>query len=196
MNLSQSYEFTDNSNFHKDSGNYDNLGNLLGSFQYNNLKNEFIYNFRYDHSKNYLKEQNINYENNNSLGSIELSYLDQNSESDSVITNDIETLNYSLSSKKIKKFSKIGLSGLYDLKSSINTEYGLNYSYFDECFGINIDFNRKSYTEDTLKPQDTLTIMFSFKNVGSYRSTNLAVSENDKQDIRWESNSVKNELFN
>ena len=38
--------------------------------------------------------------------------------------------------------------------------------------------------------------MFSFKNVGSYKSTNLAVSENDKQDIEWESMSVKNELFN
>ena len=132
----------------------------------------------------------------NTLGSIELSYLDQKSESDSVITNDIETLNYKFTSKKFNKFSKIGLTGLYNLKSSINTEYGLNYSYFDECFGINIDFNRKSYREDNLKPQDTLTIMFSFKNVGSYRSSNLAVSENDKQDIKWESSSVENELFN
>ena len=71
----------------------------------------------------------------------------------------------------------------------------MNYSYFDECFGINVDFNRKSYTEDNLKPQDTLTIMFSFKNVGSYRSSNLAVSETDKQDIKWESSYVKNDLF-
>ena len=31
MNLSQSYEFTDNSNFHKDSGNDENLANLLGN---------------------------------------------------------------------------------------------------------------------------------------------------------------------
>ena len=196
MNLSQSYEFTDNSNFHKDSGNYENLGNLLGGLKFNNLKNEFEYNFRYDHSKKYLKQQNIYYGNNNTLGSIELSYLDQNSESDSVIANDIETLNYKFNSKKIRKFSKVSLTGLYNLKSSINTEYGINYSYFDECFGINIDFNRKSYTEDSLKPQDTLTIMFSFKNIGSYRSSNLAVSENDKQDIKWVSNSVKNELFN
>ena len=66
---------------------------------------------------------------------------------------------------------------------------------FDECFGINIDFNRKSYTEDNLKPQDILTIMFSFKNVGSYKSTNLAVSENDKQDIQWENFSVNKEKF-
>ena len=72
----------------------------------------------------------------------------------------------------------------------------MNYSYFDECFGINVDFNRKSYTEDNLKPQDTLTIMFSFKNIGSYRSTNLAVSEYDKQDITWESISTDNDLFN
>ena len=38
--------------------------------------------------------------------------------------------------------------------------------------------------------------MFSFKYIGSYKSSNLAVSENDKQDIRWESKSVENEKFN
>ncbi len=196
MELSQSYEFTDNSNFHKDTGNDDKLGNLLGLLKYNNTNNEFVYNFRYDHNKKYLKKQNVNFENKNLLGTVELSYLDQKTKTDSIITDEIETINYQFNSKKINKFSKISLNGLYNLKTNINTEYGLTYSYFDECFGINIDFNRKSYKEDNLKPQDTLTIMFSFKYVGSYRSTNLAVSENDKQDIRWESSSVKNELFN
>ena len=38
--------------------------------------------------------------------------------------------------------------------------------------------------------------MFSFKNVGSYKSTNLAVSETDKQDIEWEPFDVNNEKFN
>ena len=36
--------------------------------------------------------------------------------------------------------------------------------------------------------------MFSFKNIGSYKSTNLAVSENDKQD-RVASFSVENDKF-
>ena len=84
---------------------------------------------------------------------------------------------------------------MYDLKEEINKEYTISYSYFDECFGINIDFNRKSYEEDNLKPQDILTLMFSFKNVGSYKSTNLAVSENDKQDIQWENIGNDNEKF-
>ena len=73
-----------------------------------------------------------------------------------------ETINYSFLSKKFSKFSNINLSGLYDLKEEINKEYTISYSYFDECFGINLDFNRKSYQEDNLKPQDILTIMFSF----------------------------------
>ena len=60
----------------------------------------------------------------------------------------------------------------------------------------NIDFKRNSYSEEALKPQDIMTVMFSFKNLGSYKSTNLAVSENDKQDIEWESISVNNDLFN
>ena len=37
--------------------------------------------------------------------------------------------------------------------------------------------------------------MFSFKNLGSYKSTNLAVSENDKQEIEWENISLNNNLF-
>ena len=85
---------------------------------------------------------------------------------------------------------------IYDLKKSINTESGISYSYYDECFGVNIDFKRNSYSEENLKPQDIITIMFSFKNLGSYKSTNLAVSENDKEDIEWESISINNELFN
>ena len=91
--------------------------------------------------------------------------------------------------------AKININGLYDLKKEINKEYSIGYSYFDECFGINLDFNRKSYEEDNLKPQDILTVMFSFKNIGSYKSTNLAVSENDKQDIEWLNYDLDNEQF-
>ena len=50
--------------------------------------------------------------------------------------------------------------------------------------------------EESLKPQDILTIMFSFKNIGSYKSTNiLAVTENDRQDIKWENYSVDDDKF-
>ena len=37
--------------------------------------------------------------------------------------------------------------------------------------------------------------MFSFKNIGSYKSSNLAVSETDKQDIRWETGDSNENLF-
>ena len=37
--------------------------------------------------------------------------------------------------------------------------------------------------------------MFSFKNIGSYKSTNLAVSENDKEDINWEGYDIDNDIF-
>ena len=124
-----------------------------------------------------------------------MSYLDQNSKVNEIVTKDTETINYSFLSKTFSKFSKLNFSGLYDLKKEINKEYTIGYSYFDECFGVNIDFNRKSYEESSLKPQDILTIMFSFKNVGSYKSTNLAVSESDKQDIEWESYNLDNEKF-
>ena len=62
-------------------------------------------------------------------------------------------------------------------------------------FWYKFRFKRKSYEEDNLKPQDVLTVMFSFKNIGSYKSTNLAVSEIDKQDIEWDGQDVDNSMF-
>ena len=192
--LQQSYEFTKNSDFHKEQGNDDNLSDLLGSVEYVK-NNELSYDFRYDVNDSYLKKQNISFNSKTNFGDINLSYLDQNSKVNNIVTKDIETINYSFLSKKFSKFSKLSFQGLYDLKKEINKEYSIGYSYFDECFGINIDFNRKSYEEDNLKPQDILTLMFSFKNIGSYRSTNLAVSENDKQDIGWDSYSIDDNNF-
>ena len=192
--LSQSYEFTKNSNFHTEQGNDGNLSDILGSIEYFK-DNELSYNFRYDLDDSYLKQQNVNFKSDTEFGELNLSYLDQNSKANNIISKDTETINYSFYSKKFSKFSSLNLRGLYDLKKEINKEYSLGYSYFDECFGINIDFNRKSYEEDELKPQDILTLMFSFKNIGSYKSTNLAVSETDKQDIEWESFNIDNDKF-
>ena len=129
-----------------------------------------------------------------SYGTVKLSYLDENSKNNNIVIKDTETINYSFLSKKFSKFSKINLSGLYDLKEEINKEYTIGYSYFDECFGVNIDFSRKSYQEDNLKPQDILTLMFSFKNIGSYKSTNLATSGNDR-DIKWENVDINEDRF-
>ena len=184
--LSQSYEFTDNSNFHKEQGNKKNLSDLLGFLQYSK-RDKITYNFRYDVDNSYLKGQNINYSSNNILGKINVSYLDQNSKVNNIINKDTETFNYEFVSKKFAQFSTLNFNGLYDLQKEINTEYNIGYSYFDECFGLNLNFSRKSYEEDNLKPQDIFTIMFSFKSIGSYRSSNLAVSEKDKLDIDWRS---------
>ena len=95
FNLSQNYEFTDNSNFHKEQGNDDNLSDLLGSIEYNNINN-INYNFRYDANDRYLKRQNINFKSPTLIGDLNLSYLDQKSKADDIITQDTETLNYGI----------------------------------------------------------------------------------------------------
>ena len=190
------YEFTNNSNYHYSQGNEKKLSDFLGDLNLNKEKFEASYNFRFDPHNNYMKKQSVQFSNNNKFGDYKLAYLDEKSKTEDIIISDKETLNYEFLSKKLFEYSKISYKGLYDIKKSINTESMISYSYFDECFGVNIDFKRNSYSEETLKPQDIMTIMFSFKNLGSYKSTNLAVSENDKQDIEWESMSVKNDLFN
>ena len=166
----------------------------MGAAEYKN-RYKANYDFRYDINNDFLKKQNVSFFSPSIIGDFKISYLDQKSKTNSIIIQDTETLNYSLDSNKFLKFSNVNISGLYDFKKEINTEYSIGYSYFDECFGINLNFKRKSYEEDNLKPQDILTLMFSFKNIGSYKSTNLAVSETDKQDIQWESNKLDNKLF-
>ena len=161
----QSYEFTDNSNYHYTQGNEKKLSDLLTNIIFDNNKFIINYNSRYDPHKEFVKSQDFLIKNKSELGNIKLHYLDQKSKVDEIITTENETLNYSYSSNKIKKYSLITYSGLCDLQKEINKESSIGYSYFDECFGVNIDFKRKSYTEDELKPQDVFTIMFSFKNV-------------------------------
>ncbi len=190
------YEFTDNSNYHYTQGNEKKLSDFLGDFNLSDRNYGASYNFRFDPHNNYMKNQNIQFSYEGKIGNYKLGYLDQKNKTEEIIVSDKETLNYEFVSKKLFKYSKISYVGLYDIKKSINTESGISYSYFDECFGINIDLKRNSYSEETLKPQDIITFMFSFKNLGSYKSTNLAVSENDKQDIEWESFRVDNDLFN
>ncbi len=190
------YEFTDNSNYHYTQGNEKKLSDFLGDLNLTKEQYKTSYSFRFDPHNNYMKNQNIDFSYKNRFGDYKLAYLDQKNKTEDIILSDKETLNYEFISKKLFKYSKISYIGLYDIKKSINTESGISYSYYDECFGINIDFKRNSYSEEALKPQDIMTIMFSFKNLGSYKSTNLAVSENDKQDIEWESISVDNGLFN
>ena len=97
------YEFTDNSNFHEEQGNNNNLSDLFGSIKYNN-KMMLSYDFRYDLSESYTKKQSLNFDTDSDYGKINLSYLDQNSE-------DTETVNYSYISKNLGKFSKIKLNG-------------------------------------------------------------------------------------
>lgn len=195
-NLWTVYEFTNNSNYHYTQGNEKKLSDFLGDIFLTKEKYETSYNFRYDPHNNYIKNQNIDFSYENKIGNYKLSYLDQKSKTEDIIISDKETLNYKFISKKFLKYSEIAYIGLYDIKKSSNTESRISYSYFDECFGINIDFKRNSYTKETLKPQDIMTVMFSFKNLGSYKSTNLAVSETDKQDIEWNSVGINNDLFN
>ena len=116
-------------------------------------------------------------------------------ETNDILTSDNETLVNTISSNKIKKFSQISFTSNYDLERDSLNEYKIGYNYFDECFGLNIDFKRNHYADNDLKPTDILTLMFSFKNIGSYQSSNLAVSEKDKQDIKWINNAIDNSLF-
>ena len=195
LNFSQNYEFSKNSNYHFENGNKYYLSDALGSLNYGGEKNTLDYNTRYDPHLKGFKSHEITYTNTNRIGSTKLTYIDTKKESNNLLVDGDEILNYGFSTKKFKKYSEIHFSGSHDLQTNKQKEFSIGYSYIDECFGINLNLNRKNYTDAELKPEDNVTLMFSFKSLGSYASSNLAVSETDKQDIQWEAKAVEDEKF-
>lgn len=195
-NFFQTYEFTNNSNFHKESGNYNHLSDALSSINYDGEKLDIDYENRYDVEKNKIMRQKITLTNKNSLGIFNISYLDEKIDTNELLDKNQETINYSFVSNKFKKYNTFNLSGSYNASNEKNNEYSLGYKYFDECFGVNLDFTRNDYLNNSIKPSDTLTLTFSFKNLGAYKSTNLAVSEIEKRDIKWDTIDMTNENFN
>jgi LPS-assembly protein len=196
FSLSQSYEFDANSNYNKDVGLKDYMSDLLGSFTFSGTNNSLGHNFRFNVDQGLINSQSLSYENTNKIGKTKINYYQQRVENNSILESGSETLGINFSSNKFLNYSKINLSSSFDLIKDDPTSYTFGYSYFDECFGINLDFNRSFYSDRDLKPRDTLSLMFSFKYLGSYKSTNLAVSELDKQDIRWESSGIDDAKFN
>ena len=169
---------------------------MLANLSYNTKSTKADYNIRYDVDRNGINRQTISVNNKNKYGEIELNYLDEKKETNDIIVSSNESLNYNYKSKKFLNYNRINFKGQYNLQEDKHNEYGALYSYFDECFGVTLSFDRKFYSDEELKPEDVLTLMFSFKNVGSYKSSNLAVSETDKQDIEWENFDIENDFFN
>ena len=142
-----------------------------------------------------MKSQSLTYNNENFLGSVGVVYSTDRKEVNSILEEGSETLNLNYTTKEFRKYSVISASSTFDLVNDDPTNYKFGYQYLDECFGINLNFERSFYSDRDLKPKDILTLMFSFKYLGSYKSTNLAVSETGKQDIRWESGNIDEKNF-
>ena len=196
LDMFQNYEFTPNSDYNQNIGNFNHLGDFLFDSRYDNTNSAFNYFLRYNPHFEQLYEQSFAISNDNFLGTLNINYLDQKKETSGILDGSNENMKFDFETKKIKKYSSMKINAKYDLLNDIYSEYSLGYNYFDECFGINVDFQRKFYEDTDLKPMDNLTLMFSFKYLGSYKSSNLAVSENDKQDIEWISRNISNESFN
>ena len=186
---------SENRNFQKEVGNKDYLNDLIGHFNIGSDKTRFNYNFRYNHDQSKIKNQYISLENESFLGLSTLSYLQERKDTNSILVDGSETLNLNYVSSKFLNYSRVNLSSTFDLIKSDPTEYILGYEYFDECFGVNIDFTRSFYADRDLKPEDILTILFSFKHLGSLMSSNLAVSETDKEEIEWTSGEKNYDKF-
>ena len=172
------------------------MSDLLGSVSFDGLNNDLQHDFRFNVDQGLIKSQSFAYKNTNIIGTSEFKYSQERVENNSILESGNETLDIGFLSNKFFNYSKIKLYSTFDLIKDDPSKYKFGYSYFDECFGINLDYDRSFYSDRDLKPSDTLTLMFSFKYLGSYRSTNLAVSETEKQNIEWVHTNIDNAQFN
>ena len=195
FSLSQSYEFDANSQYNKEVGLKDYMSDLLGNSSYEGEKNQFSHGFRLNVDKGIIESQTATYQNENKIGISTINYNQERAESNLILKENKEMIDYTFTSNKIYHYSTINFTSKYDIHNDDILNYNIGYQYFDECFGFQIDFDRSFYEDRDLKPKDTLTALFAFKHLGSYKSSNLAVSEADKQEIRWLSESINDEVF-
>ena len=196
LELGQSYEFDkDRNNYIKNVGLNDYMSDLLGTSKYDGIKNDLLYDFRFNVDQGLMQSHALTYKNENILGLFNVGYSQSRKEVNTILETGTETLSLGFGSNEFLKYNTVSLNASFDLIEDDPTNYTFGYRYIDECFGINMNYERSFYEDRDLKPKDMLTLMFSFKHLGSYKSTNLAVSEVDKQDIRWESADVPDQTF-
>ena len=193
--LSQSYEFNKHSDYNKEAGLEDALSDILFKAQYLGEKNQINYNNRINIDIGEIANQGLSVSNTNKYISTNASYSQARKETNSILNAGTETMSLSVTSAKFIKYNQVGISANYDLINDYVTQNNFIYSYIDECFAIDLNFLRNGFQDRDLKPEDTVTIKFSFKYMGTYKSTNLAVSEQGKQDIEFLSDKVNNNRF-
>tara|TARA_Y100001970_G_C14252677_1_gene873004 strand:- start:2935 stop:5184 length:2250 start_codon:yes stop_codon:yes gene_type:complete len=193
--ISQSYEFDGQSTYNNEIGLRNHLSDILFSTKLDEDKYQLNYDNQIDVDEGDLKSQAVGVALQNKLGDFSASYSENKIISDSQLVKNSESMSFNYNSSKINNYNNIGLSINYDLMKDYAPKYSTYYKYTDECFGIDLKFERNAFEEKDLKPEDKLTLMFSFKFLGSYASSNLAVSEQDKQDISWETNDIDNARF-
>ena len=194
--LSQSYEFDKNSHYNKEVGLRDYMSDLLGNSNLSTTMNSISHDFRFNVDQGKIQSQSLNYGNTSKLGTLGAIYYEDKIENNSILETNQKKIDLNFTSSKIKKYSTISFRTSYNFITDDPVSHFFGYTYTDECFGIDLSFNRGFFTDRDLKPEDSVILMFSFKHLGSYASTNLAVSELDKQDITWDSGGVDNARFN
>ena len=196
LEFGQSYEIDiERNDFTRNAGLYDHLSDLLGGAAYNGINNRINYDFRFNVDQGLMKSSSSSYTNESILGKFVLGYTQARKDTNTILETGSETLEVIYNSNDFFNYSSITGRALIDLVKDDPTNYQLGYQYTDECFGLNLDFERSFYADRDLKPKDMLTIMFSFKYLGTYASTNLAVSEHEKQEIRWNADAIEDKVF-
>ena len=164
FNIAQGYQISKNSDYSKDVRMSNNFSDVLGKFGFSNIlnsKTNFNYNYRYSPSDKYIYYQNAGLNGESKLGNFSIGYNNADSKSSSLTFDDRESISIRFESANFLN-SNIIFSTSYDMLKNSHQTSTINYSYSDECFGMNVVYNRNFF----VNTPDTLSIGMNFTFIG------------------------------
>ena len=141
------------------------FSDVLGKFGFTNIldsKMNFNYNYRYSPTDKYIYYQNAALSGDlNNIGNISIGYNNADSKSSSLTFDDRESINFKFQSVNFLN-SNVEFSTSYDMLKDSHQTSTINYTYGDECFGMNVIYNKNFFNNTP----DTLSIGMNFTFIG------------------------------
>ena len=166
FNIAQGYQISKNSDYSKDVRMSNDFSDVLGKFGFTNIldsKMNFNYNYRYSPTDKYIYYQNAALSGDlNNIGNISIGYNNADSKSSSLTFDDRESINFKFQSVNFLN-SNVEFSTSYDMLKDSHQTSTINYTYGDECFGMNVIYNKNFFNNTP----DTLSIGMNFTFIGS-----------------------------
>ena len=163
--IAQGFQLSRNSDYSRDVHMSNNFSDVLGSFAFTNIQDTptgFFYSYRYSPYDKYIYYQTASINSESKIGTYSLNYNNADPKASSLSFDERESVSFAFESNSFLKYSTFNFSTSYDMVKDGHQTSTMSYNYSDECFGLNIVYNRNFFE----KMPDTLALSMNFTFIG------------------------------